>query len=359
MRICYAKRCARRAIALFVLCALILPVCAAAAWADNAPRLSDVETSADWRASIDTCMRTGEWRRDLIEVAKTQLGYRESTTNTVVRNGVTYGYTRYGDFMDDSESVVYGPWCASFVSFCLYYAEVKAMPRSSGCAAMLRKIDNAGYFRPAGEYEPRPGDLIFFYSGKEADAEKLKAGHMGIITAIEDGVVTTIEGGREIVMYFKHDLAEEAWKILGYAELPDNPDYRTVTDETGTVSISGLLPEDVEIRTSPYTAEEKEAIGLDSATFSCAMDVTLYVGEKEYQPKRPVSFSINAMGLEDNSFTAVQISQDPQSGKLLKWPVYYIKADSSVVSFVNWFVDGFAITWEKTGDSGKPIEQHH
>ena len=143
----------RRIVALTLLFALLGPLCRTEATAaGNGPERPlrgfsgltvQEETAADWQASVDRCMRTGEWRRDLIEVAKTQLGYCESSTDTREINGVNCSYTRYGDFMDSTESVVYGPWCASFVSFCLYYAGV-AMPLSSGCSAMIRKLVDVG-----------------------------------------------------------------------------------------------------------------------------------------------------------------------------------------------------------------------
>ena len=91
---------------------------------------SAVETEADWRASVSPAMITGQWDRDLIAVAKTQIGYRESSRNYIVLDGVKHGYTRYGDWIDNSEAVVYGEWCASFVAFCIYYARITSVPYS-------------------------------------------------------------------------------------------------------------------------------------------------------------------------------------------------------------------------------------
>ena len=75
----------RRIVALTLLFALFGPLCrieatAAGSGPERPLRGSSgltvqEETAADWQASVDRCMRTGEWRRDLIEVAKTQLGY--------------------------------------------------------------------------------------------------------------------------------------------------------------------------------------------------------------------------------------------------------------------------------------------
>ena len=340
----------RRIVALTLLFALLGPLCrteatAAGSGPERPLRGSSgltvqEETAADWQASVDRCMRTGEWRRDLIEVAKTQLGYCESSTDTREINGVNCSYTRYGDFMDSAESVVYGPWCASFVSFCLYYAGV-AMPLSSGCSAMIRKLVDVGYYRPAGEYDPRPGDLIFFYSGLERDAEKLNSGHMGIIVEIRNGVITTIEGGRQIVMYFQHDMAKEGNRILGYAEIPDNPNYRTVTDEEGLVSVSGILPEGVTVRTSRLTRAQVAPL-MQEEVLCCAYEVALMLDGKKYEPKRPVSVYLHQEGLDAEGARVIQMIGYEEGREPKLCPLYYIRADEQGVSFVTCFMSGFA-----------------
>ena len=344
----------RRIVALTLLFALLLPLCRidaeAAGYGPVRPKKGvsasvppHEESSADWEASVDKCMRTGDWRRDLIEVAKTQLGYRESTTDTREINGANFGYTRYGDFMDSAESVVYGPWCASFVSFCLYYAGVKPMPLSSGCRAMVRKLVDAGYYRPAGEYEPKPGDLIFFYSGWPVDLEKLNSGHVGIIVEINDGVATTIEGGREIVMYFEHDLKKQAGTIMGYGEIPDNPDYRTVTDEKGLVSVSGILPEGVTVQTRSMAPAKAAQYLQEQEIVCCACNVSLMLDGKEYNPKRPFSITLHQKGLEGENLRVVQLLGREESKERGTWPVYYYSCDDQGVSFVTNFLSDIAV----------------
>ena len=87
---------------------------------------ADVETAQIWERAIKNVELTGDWREDVIAIAKTQLGYQESAKNYIVLEvGETIkGYTRYGAWYGDP----YGDWCAMFASFVLNYAEVEGIP---------------------------------------------------------------------------------------------------------------------------------------------------------------------------------------------------------------------------------------
>ena len=80
---------------------------------------ADLETAADWEATMSGVVLTGDYRADLLAIAETQLGYCESTRNFIIDEaGLVKGYTRYGQWY----GIPYGDWCAMFVSFCLRYA---------------------------------------------------------------------------------------------------------------------------------------------------------------------------------------------------------------------------------------------
>lgn len=94
-------------------------------------KTADIETEEDWEKGLPEEL-TGVWADDLLAVARTQLGYHESTANyEVTEDNETKGYTRYGDWYGDN----YGDWCAMFVSFCLHYAEIpeSAMGYEANC----------------------------------------------------------------------------------------------------------------------------------------------------------------------------------------------------------------------------------
>ena len=68
----------------------------------------------DWKASVKDVELTGDWNRDVLAVAETQLGYTESARNFIINDqGEQKGYTRYGDWYGD----LYGDWDAMFCAF--------------------------------------------------------------------------------------------------------------------------------------------------------------------------------------------------------------------------------------------------
>ena len=181
---------------------------------------ADLETAADWEASLSGVVLTGDYRADLVAIAQSQLGYRESTENFILdESGLVKGYTRYGEWF----GITHGDWCAMFVSFCLRYAEIPNFPFHSRCNAWIEVLrsEDYGLYRPAGDYEPQPGDVVFF----DLDGDKA-AEHVGIVaelieaTETEPARLRTIEGNagdavRSITYEADSDL------ILGFGVLPE------------------------------------------------------------------------------------------------------------------------------------------
>ena len=176
----------------------------------------DPETRATWERTMRGAELTGEWPADLLTIAQTQLGYRESEIDFIVReDGSRQGWTRYGAAF----GMPYEEWCAMFVSFGLNYAEVpKAeFPRSESCQRWIGALRSIGLYANADRYgeELLPGDLVFFDWEKDGTAD-----HVGIFVEYgtdEKGRVTirTLEGNHNrsvgYVTYLKN---EET--ILGY-----------------------------------------------------------------------------------------------------------------------------------------------
>lgn len=122
---------------------------------------ADVETQLDWQEMFSNYPYTGELCNDLIGIAKTQVGYSESTLNFEAdKNGTQHGYTRYGAWY----GAPYNEWSAMFVSFCLHYAgaDLSEYPINSGAKTMAGLWDAQGRYAQAGAYFPAAGDLVFF-----------------------------------------------------------------------------------------------------------------------------------------------------------------------------------------------------
>lgn len=191
----------------------------------------DVETPQIWEQTMQDAPLTGEWRNDLLAVAQTQLGYQESQNNYIVMEdgATTRGYTRYGAW----DGNPYEEWCASFVSFCLHYADVpvEKFPQDNNCVTWMQTLQEKEYdlYMPARQeaedgseklYTPSAGDMVFFTWDQNDSAD-----HIGIVSEVipadeeEPAKIITIEGNKsDEVAYHTYELGSE--EILGYGTLP-------------------------------------------------------------------------------------------------------------------------------------------
>lgn len=159
---------------------------------------------------------SGDWGEDLAAVAQSQIGYTESSTDTVVNDvGETCGSTRYGEWYGDE----YGDWNGMFLAFCLHYAEIPedAVKADADTAEMLRSVQEKGFYEEAGVYQPEVGDIAF-----------LPDDQTGIVTEVsEEGVSVTagdIDGAVAVI---------EQAQPLGYGSMEE---ARTLYDGTDTDS---------------------------------------------------------------------------------------------------------------------------
>ena len=183
---------------------------------------ADVESAAAWERTIPQSLGDN-WAENVVAVAKSQLGYTESTANYEVdENNDIKGYTRYGAWY----GIPYGDWCAMFASFCLHYAGIPedVLPYSAVCNTWVGLLQEAELFESAADCYPETGFLIFF----DTDSDGL-ADHVGIVTEVaEDGeTVSTIEGNSGDVVAMRSYLRTDS-SILGYCVLPKNPDAQEV-----------------------------------------------------------------------------------------------------------------------------------
>ena len=82
-------------------------------------------------------------------------------------------------------------WCAIFVSWCADqcgYLDAGVLPKMEGVRLYVDWFVERGQWQGR-EYEPVPGDIIFF----DWESDGL-ADHVGIVEKVEDGLVYTIEG---------------------------------------------------------------------------------------------------------------------------------------------------------------------
>lgn len=137
---------------------------------------------------------TGEPRTDMVAIARSQLGYQEGGSPNQL-SGQVYGgvnHTEYGAWYGAQDM-----WCAMFVSWCAKLAGVSTdvIPKHSFTPDGLQWFSSRGQAHPREEvatnsYTPRPGDLVYFKSSRNARTTN----HVGLVTGYHKGRLYTIEG---------------------------------------------------------------------------------------------------------------------------------------------------------------------
>ena len=205
---------------------------------------------------------SGVWPEDLLEVARTQIGYTESSVNFIVRDdGTTQGYTLYGDWY----GMPYEEWCAMFASFCLENAGVPEgeFPRSAGCDRWISDLRYYGLYAEADEYAPQAGDLIFFDWDGDGSSD-----HVGIVTGATETELTTIEGNSGAAVREKTYAINDT-QIMGYGLVnAAYADYaaRTAAADEPEDLVEDLIPADAfEVLKAEIEAAADEAALVEAA----------------------------------------------------------------------------------------------
>lgn len=271
---------------------------------------ADLESASVWEKSVSGVELTGVWADDVIAVAESQLGYRESTANYIVMEDgeTTKGITRYGQWYGDP----YGDWCAMFVSFCLNYAAIPetAIPYDEGCQRWIETLAKPEWalYREAGTYVPVKGDIVFFDNDDDGSSD-----HVGLVQNVEEEMLTVVEGNSANRVRVKEYQWNDAC-IMGYGTLPENPDFlapeenpdaqvRSLTaavyrddtcqeplDDAAAITVTGAFPEGAEALAFPVTVETDMQV-------LCAYDISVRLPDgSPFVPSAdaPVTVSIRA-----------------------------------------------------------------
>jgi signal peptidase I len=169
----------------------------------------------------------------LLKVAHAYVGYLEKESDTQLEdftaNAGSGNYTVFGRWYGTGWNGQ--PWCAMFVSYCADVAGISAsiIPKHASCAYGVSWFKRMNRWHDRYTYDPVPGDIIYFSNDGETPA------HVGIVNAIKDGRVYTIEGntsgGSELIAN-GGAVAQKSYlltykKILGYG----NPAYVELDNE--------------------------------------------------------------------------------------------------------------------------------
>lgn len=120
----------------------------------------------------------------IIAVARTQLGYTEGVNN----------YTKYGvwytGYNPDNVDYSNEAWCAMFVSWCAYYANVpnSVIYKTAWVPTMRNYFSYDGLLAEGDAYTPKAGDIIFF------NGDYYNPWHVGIVTGVSGAYIYYIDG---------------------------------------------------------------------------------------------------------------------------------------------------------------------
>ena len=272
---------------------------------------ADVETAEIWEQTFGDVTLTGDWRLDTLAIARSQLGYAESTRNyAVAEDGQTLmGYTRYGAWKGDP----YGDWNALFAAFCLHYGGAENIPTDKDCGSWAAALADA--FLPAQSHEAAPGELVFFDRDGDGTADWVAI--VAEVTAGEEGApsgITVIAGDADDAVQ-QRSYALEDPTILGYyGSLPEQAKAFTLTAQTEsgiTVTVTGpqeSLPcaaQEITLAVTEKVDEESRAVrdallGEEEAEpgRSFLLDITLRRGEEEIEPVGPVTVTFSGLNTQ-------------------------------------------------------------
>lgn len=170
--------------------------------------------SADFE---NTYVNTADKAADIIEVARTQLGYMEGSLEGTVQG--SNDCTKYGEWY----GLNYNPWCAMFVSWCANEAEIPTtvIPKHASCDVGMNWFLNNGRWNYSkaygGTYTPVPSDIVYFgFKGSTG----FDSTHVGIIYKVDSQNIYVLEGNSSAKVQTVSYALESAY-ILGYA----SPDY--------------------------------------------------------------------------------------------------------------------------------------
>lgn len=179
-------------------------------------KASEEYISSEYYKNLLEVRLTGNNLSDIVNVALTQVGYHEGSSEAD-RDGMNMdssgNYTEYG-FFSDCDGYA---WCAMFVSWCARQAGVPESLVANSRVARAPYFEVPFFYK--GEYVPKTGDIVFFAQKGEEWT------HVGIVMLQMDDYVYTVEGNSgDMVRVKRYPLDDDFIKGYGvYIDKAANP----------------------------------------------------------------------------------------------------------------------------------------
>lgn len=151
-------------------------------------RSADTEIVNDWVKTFDNVTITNSLAENLVEIASTQVGYKESARNYEYNAlAEKNSYTRYGEWYGSP----YGKWNTMFTSFCINYANINNSDLliSASAESMRQAWLKKSVYSSAESYGGARGDVVFFDTNSDGKADRT-----GVAIYKSDKLLMVIEG---------------------------------------------------------------------------------------------------------------------------------------------------------------------
>lgn len=200
------KRILTLILALILVISPLSPTCVSVYALSPTYTVSSSYSGSSYYTKLCNVSLSGDQQTDIVNVALSQLGYREGGSSGQYSGADTGTYNNYCEYnywyhnFVSSSMPVGGssaPWCATFVSWCARQAGIPtnvlnnatvAGPGAFGISYYAGGSQSASSLTDApflgNNYTPKPGDIFF----------KSDLSHVGIVRAVSGSTFTTIEG---------------------------------------------------------------------------------------------------------------------------------------------------------------------
>ena len=223
---------------------------------------ADLETPEEWQAANAEAVMTGNWDKDLLSVAKTQLGYEQSEKNFEIdpADGVTLRYySRYGQ----SYGNPYGEWDVMFLSYCLKYAGIpqSAIPQEASVLALRSSMSDMEWLLDGEDGSSADVGDIVIYNKYVTRTVAVDSSADGASDGLDDLFSMDAEGenGAE-----PEESGTAALDTAPAAEDAPTTDSVTTPDATDTAVPSVVSPAAEPQTTTVTDAEPVETVGIVS-----------------------------------------------------------------------------------------------
>lgn len=235
---------------------------------------ADLETPEEWQAANAEAVMTGNWAKDLVSVAQTQLGYEQSEKNFEIdpADGVTLRYySRYGQ----SYGNPYGEWDVMFLSYCLKYAGIpqSAIPQEASVLALRSSMSDMDWLLDGEDGSAADVGDIVIYNKYVTRTVAVDSSADGAADGLDDLFSMDAEGENGA------ELEESGAAALDTAPAAEDMTTLDTPDLPDTAAPSVGSPA-VEPQTTTVTdAQPVETVGIVSAVDSDAGTLTVISGD--------------------------------------------------------------------------------